>query len=107
MKKVILIDDEDLIHLMWQKEARKSNIELICFTEPKEFFKSASEYDKEVLIFIDSNLGLEVTGEVYAKNIFDLGFENIYLTSAYTEIKLEDYPYLKGIVDKRVNLEKF
>jgi FixJ family two-component response regulator len=97
----VFIDDDDLMHLVWSQDAEKCNINLKCYKDPDTFLYEQSQYEKTVLVFIDSNLKLNKKGEDYAKDIFDAGFTNIYLASGYSDINIKDYPWIKEVVGKR------
>lgn len=76
----ILIDDDPLILETWAYYALKKNINLIKFSSHGEFFNSLNVYNFpfSTIIYIDSNLGYEIKGELVAKNIYDLGFHTIF-----------------------------
>lgn len=97
---IVLIDDDDLIHLVWKKEAKKRNINLIAFKSVHDFLSSSLGLDKNINIYIDSNLGESQKGEELSKNIFEKGFENIYLCSGDNQIELKKYPWIKGMSGK-------
>ena len=105
MKKIVLIDDDLLIHKMWVSEAQNHNTIIDCYQTPIEFINNQSKYPKDICILIDSNLNLDLKGEQYAKEIYDLGFSNIHLTTAYSQIEIEKYPWLKSIIDKRPSIK--
>jgi signal transduction histidine kinase len=89
LEKLVLIDDDKLIHLSWRMAANKKNINLDCFFSVEEFIDRHAIYQKDTFIFIDSYLGNNVLGEVESKKIFDLGFQKIYLA---TGIPIENLP---------------
>lgn len=99
-KKKILIDDDILIQLGWQLKAEKENYEIDCYFNVYEFVASSSKYPLNTEIYIDSNLGQEAPGEIQAKKIFELGFQNIYLNTAYEDIQINDFPWIKKIIKK-------
>lgn len=82
-QKIVLIDDDSLIHSLWKSRALKSGVDLSCFSSIEEFLKKSDEFSKDTQIFVDSDLGSEVRGEVAAKKIFDLGFTQLKLCSGY------------------------
>ncbi|MFA5583921.1 MAG: hypothetical protein WDA09_06875 [Bacteriovoracaceae bacterium] len=96
----VLIDDDILIQLGKQLEADKMGERLDCFFSVDEFLAVADKYPKETMIYIDSNLGTEVLGEEDSKRIAERGYKNIFLSSGYTDISLEKYPWIKGFEKK-------
>lgn len=97
---VILIDDDELIHLVWQSVARKKDKKLVGLYSFHEFLKRAGEFDFTSTIYIDSNLKNEVKGEEVSKEAFEMGFKNIYLCTGYEASHFPEMPHIKGIVGK-------
>lgn len=103
--QIILIDDDKLIHLSWKYAAGKKEIDLISFQSINEFLERASDFSREISIYIDSHLGDdEPAGEIQAKRIADLGFKNLYLASGFNEKDIELPDYFKGFSAKRFPL---
>lgn len=96
----VLIDDDILIQLGNQLEAEKKGEKLDCFFSIDEFLAVATNYPKDTPIFVDSNLGTDVPGEVDSERIALLGFQNIFLNTGYSDISLESYPWIKQIIIK-------
>ena len=98
---VVLIDDDKLFHHSWQMKAAKMNINLRCFTSVDNFILASSEVTKKSAIYVDSNLEDGVIGENEAKRLHDLGYENIWLCTGYTDIEISNFPWIKGITSKK------
>lgn len=97
----VLIDDDILIQLGKQLESEKKGEQLDCYFSIDEFLASADKYPKDTPIYIDSNLGTDVPGEVDSKRVAELGFNNIYLNTGYSDINIKNYPWIKEIMTKR------
>lgn len=98
--KYVLIDDNKLVRESWMYSAKMSNVDLHVYSCIDEFEKNIDQYDHEVVIYIDSNLGDEIPGELYAKSFYYNGYVNIYITSGVDKEHFEDMNWVKGIVDK-------
>ena len=99
---IILIDDDKLIHMSWKLAAQKAEVELVTFftvDEALEFLEK-SEVMPEA-IYIDSQLGHNIKGEIEASRLFDCGFTEIYLASGLKFKPEEIPPYIKGSITKR------
>jgi signal transduction histidine kinase len=96
----ILLDDDDLVHACWAMDAKSKNKKLIGFQNVDEFFARADEFDFSSPLFVDSNLGSGLKGEVVSKRAFELGFKNVYLCTGYEPDSFPTMPWLKGIVPK-------
>ena len=100
-KVSILIDDDSLIQMSWKMAASKAGEKLKCFSSLDEFIKIENELSKSSTIYIDSNLGHGVKGEVEAEKIYNLGFENIHLATGYSSSDFDEYTWIKSVVGKR------
>ncbi len=97
---VVLIDDDDLVHMSWEMSIKNSKKSYIGFRHPKAFFDAAVKFDRQTVIYVDSNLGSDVKGEDVAKKIFEMGFETIYLCTGYGPEEFPPMPWIKAIVGK-------
>lgn len=98
----IVIDDDSLIHELWQFAAKRSGKTIVMFYSTEEFLVYCSNVivDRTVTIYIDSNLSNHVKGEVLAKAIYDLGYASIYLMTGEEKHHLKEYYWLKDIQGK-------
>jgi hypothetical protein len=98
----IVIDNDYIIHDLWQFAAKRYGKTIVLFYNPEEFlvYCSNETVDRAVTIYIDSNLSNNVKGEVFAKTIYDLGYVSIYLMTGEEKHNLTHYHWLKGIQGK-------
>lgn len=96
----ILIDDDNLIHDTWAMAAKESGYSFKGFKSAAEFNSYRDKIDLNTNIYIDSNLGNSSKGEDLAKDLFQLGFKNLYLATGYQSEQFPEMPYIKGIVGK-------
>lgn len=92
MKKVdaIFIDDEQFLLDTYVLFAVGRLID--TFNNPIEFLKVAQTYEKSIPIMIDQNYaGLEQKGTEIAARLHEIGFENLYLLTGESVIKVPDY----------------
>lgn len=102
-KKMVLIDDDNLIHLSWEMCADKKQVDLASYFTIDDFLRDSDKFSKDTAIYIDSNLKDGVKGEIESKKIFDLGFENLILASG---LDFQQLPYwIKGNQGKAFPLE--
>jgi signal transduction histidine kinase len=100
IKKIVLIDDDDLIRKTWLIMAKRSGIDLYCFSTPDEFENRRSDFNSNTNIYIDSNLSNGVKGEIVAKELYQKGFTEIYLATGSSPQEFSDMPWIKDIVGK-------
>lgn len=96
----ILIDDDPLIHSMWEYVAAKYNKKICRFKTPEEFCLACNNIPLETPIYIDSNLANGIKGEIVSEKIYLSGFVNIYLSTGEPASKFENTYWLKGIINK-------
>jgi hypothetical protein len=106
MKKVVFIDDDDLMHMSWKLEANKFNIDLTCFNSVDEFITNSSNYEKDIRIYIDSNLSENKKGEIESEKIYDLGFKNLFLATGYSKEDIDKPSWIIEIVGKRADFSQ-
>jgi hypothetical protein len=102
-QKIILIDDDSLVHLMWKMVATKKNLNLVALSDENEFNALAPEFPVDAKVYIDKNLSGGINGIEVAKRIFDKGFKNIYLATGEDHILngiQKVYPFFKGVIGK-------
>ncbi|MDA8791645.1 hypothetical protein N9N67_00295 [Bacteriovoracaceae bacterium] len=80
-KSLILIDDDILVHKTWKMMAEKKGQILFSYFDVESFMNDLYCYDKDIRIFIDSNLKNGKKGEREAERITKVGFFNIHLAS--------------------------
>ena len=97
----ILIDDDELIHLTWKISAKKNGKNLICFSNVGDFIQNSNGFDRDTCIFIDSNLQDGLRGEVLSKEIYEMGFMNIFVTTGFDSSSITPQVWIKGIIGKK------
>ncbi len=97
---LILIDDDALLAATWQIQARSVNKNIAVFNDIESIMNIIHSYEKNTAIYIDSDLGNNKRGEEFAKTLYMMGFNNIYLTTGFDR---EDFPpmfWIKDIIGK-------
>ena len=97
---IVLIDDDSLLRMAWEFAAKKSKKNFYAYSSPDNFKKDIAQFDKKSLIYIDSDLGNNIKGEVFALDLYHLGFTELYLATGYSSELYKNMPWLKSIVGK-------
>jgi FixJ family two-component response regulator len=99
---IVLIDDDHLIQLGWKFAAKQAGLTISCFSSIELFCKEHEKFPLSSIIYVDSNLGENIKGEVESKKIFELGFSQIYITTGYSpdDISAGRIPWIKGVISK-------
>ncbi len=99
-KEVVLIDDDELVHMSWKREGKKVNIEVHAYLTIESFIKDASLYHPMTSIFIDSSLSGNLKGEIESKKINDLGFSELFLATGFSKEDINKPKWIKEIYGK-------
>jgi two-component sensor histidine kinase len=98
--QIVLFEDQPIFSHYWSNDFEKSCLKAHFCINPKVV------HDKNTIIFIDVKLkdqcGLELAKEFYQK-----GFYNIFLTTNYSQEKFKDIDYIKGVIDKNSPFQYF
>jgi signal transduction histidine kinase len=99
---LILIDDNPTLTDAWKMFAEFESKNIVVFNSVSEVKNNINLYALDTTIYIDSDLGNNIKGEEYAKELYDKGYQNIYLATGYDESKfdLSKFYWIKKIVGK-------
>lgn len=102
-KNIVLIDNDSLIHKMWQMHAKKVGVDLKAFISVEEFlrFEKENSLSKDVFIYVDSELDDGLLGEVESEKISNLGYKNIYLATGKDPADVNKPAWIIQVVGKR------
>jgi signal transduction histidine kinase len=101
---VVLIDDDQLVHMVWKRQLREQGIGLSSYYAIEDFLMSSSKFDPNTPIYIDSNLGDGVKGEVESKKIFEMGFENLHLATGQSVEEIDVPFWIKSVQGKMLHV---
>ncbi|MGC1181939.1 sensor histidine kinase [Legionella sp.] len=100
---LIFIDDEPRNTQSWEFFAEAKNHKIVTYNDIQAFFMHASQFTKDIPIYIDLDLRDEKNGIAYAKEIYELGFEKIYIATGSVDIALKksEYFWITEIIEKK------
>ncbi|MBA2650848.1 MAG: hypothetical protein H0U73_01055 [Tatlockia sp.] len=96
----VFVDDDEMMRTIWLFAAEEAGITISTYASFEEFLKEISYYNKNTAIYIDSDLGNNIKGELCAKQLFDEGFIEIHLATGYSKDQFCNMPWIKTIVGK-------
>ncbi len=70
------------------------------FSSIDAFLKDSSTIPKDAKIYIDSNLGDNIKGEIESEKIFNLGFKNLYLATGYGKEFIQKPSWIIEVLSK-------
>lgn len=96
----VLIDDDELVRMTWSSKAKKLQINLKVFSSYEDFLKEKATLNKDVAIYIDSELGSGIKGEDIANALYIEGFSNIFMATGYSPENFKHLTFLRGVISK-------
>lgn len=97
---LVFIDDDETMRMTWSFAAEEAGKSISTYSSFDEFLKKISNYNKDTIIYIDSDLGNNIKGELCAKHLFDEGFIEIHLATGHPKDHFSHMPWIKSIVGK-------
>ena len=98
--KLVFIDDDEMMRVTWTFAAEEAGLNLSTYASPIDFSYEMKNYSKDTIIYIDSDLGGGIKGELYAKELYAQGFTEIYLATGHKPDHFDNMPWIKSIVNK-------
>jgi FixJ family two-component response regulator len=97
---IVFIDDDEMMRKTWIFAADDAGKKISTYPSFDDFTKEINIYDKNTVIYIDSDLGNNIRGELCAKYLFDKGFTEIHVATGYPKDRFNSMPWIKSIVGK-------
>ena len=97
---MVFIDNDEMMRMTWIFSAEEAGKTISTYPSFDAFTNEINNYDKSTPIYIDSDLGNNTKGEDCAKNLFDMGFTEIYLATGHSKDRFSHMPWIKAIVGK-------
>lgn len=99
--RLIFIDDDRNNTNDWEFFAEQGSVSIVTFNSLKAFIKDVDKFDRKIPVYIDYDLGNDQkNGIEAAKEIFEFGFNDIYLATGYIKTDVTKFPWIKRVVDK-------
>ncbi|HXH74013.1 MAG TPA: ATP-binding protein [Bacteriovoracaceae bacterium] len=97
---IVLIDDDKFIQLNWANHFKKINVLFKGYYSVEEFLNNSNSIGFDSLIYIDSNLGNGIKGEVASREIFIRGFHKLFLATSYRKQDIDKPFWIEEIYSK-------
>ncbi|MDX1838092.1 sensor histidine kinase [Legionella taurinensis] len=97
---LVFIDDDEMMRTTWIFAAEDAGKSISTYSSFEEFINELNNYSKSTTIYIDSDLGNNIKGEVCAKHLFDKGFSEIHLATGHSKDRFDYMPWIKTVVGK-------
>ncbi len=98
--ELIFIDDDKNLTEAWKLQASCVKKKIATFNHSEDFKKVMNNYNKDILVYIDSDLKEKIPGEIFAKFLYEEGFRHLCLATGYEKDRFGYMPWIKDIVSK-------
>ena len=110
----LLLDDDVLIHMTWRMAAKQAGARLEVFDSPEALLARLAELasgsadpvtpdstaNRDVRVYVDSKLRGGVLGENVARQVVELGFPAVYITTGYPPARFAHVTWVRGVIGK-------
>lgn len=100
MVDAVLIDNDELCRIMWERKAKNKGIKILTCTSPEHFTQIKEKINPQTTIYLDSDLGEGIKGEDFALKLYSEGYRKLIMTTGYSAEKFADYNFLEGVISK-------
>lgn len=97
---IILLDNDPLVRMTWEMKAKQKKKTILSLASASELWAMLSELDKENVFYIDVHLSENENGEQVTKELFNLGYLNLYLATGHAPDQFPHITWIKGVVGK-------
>ena len=98
---IVLIDDNDIIKMCWELEAKRRGHHLVYYENYDKLFENIDSHTEKDFFFCDWLIEGKFKGLEASEKLHGMGFKNVYLQTAdYDRVKRQDAPWLIGVLDK-------
>ena len=97
---VVLVDDDQLVHLTWQLAAEAQGIKLGTFRTAAEVLAAAKDMPRRTPIYLDHDLSNGENGMKVGEDLYVLGFRELYLATGRLPNSARRNSWIKRVVGK-------
>jgi nitrogen-specific signal transduction histidine kinase len=96
----VFIDDQDAAHDIWKLGSSRDKRKIKYFFDPQHFVRQGHLFSMETPIYVDKDLSNDVCGFDVARNLHDMGFRELIITTADVDLIKIKPDYVKAIIGK-------
>lgn len=97
---LILLDDNSTLTDAWVLQGEEVGKQVKAYNNILIFQSEIMFYKKDTPIYIDSDLGSNLSGQDLAKELYDQGFINLYLCTGFPANHFNEMYWIKEILGK-------
>ncbi len=97
---LIILDDNPSLTDAWVLHGEKVGKQVKAYNTILTLRAEIMSYNKDTPIYIDSNLGCNLSGQDLAKELYEQGFINLYLCTGFPPNHFNEMYWIKDILGK-------
>ena len=97
---LIFLDDDCLITTTWELACALKNIKITTFNDVNIFLQKIRNYAKFTPIYIDSELADNIKGEEIARDLYMIGYRELYLVTGKPQDSFSELYWIRSIAGK-------
>ncbi len=97
---VIILDDNSSLTDAWILHGEKVGKQVRAYNNIQTLRSEIMSYKKDIPIYIDSDLGCNLSGQELAKELYEQGFGNLYLCTGFPANSFNEMYWIKDILGK-------
>lgn len=99
----VYVDDEELHRTTWEIWSLKNGFNNKTYSSVEHLLNEKNILQKDIPLFLDSNLGTNNKGEDWAEKLAEIGFKEIFLATSNSASAIKHNRSIKGILGKNPN----
>jgi signal transduction histidine kinase len=96
----VLIDDDPLVRKTWEVAAKAAARAFTAFPSVDAFLAASDRFPPSTRVYLDSDLGGGLRGEVLAAELHARGYRDVTLATGHAPEEFAGNPYLKAVIGK-------
>ncbi|HAT3877897.1 TPA: HAMP domain-containing histidine kinase [Legionella pneumophila] len=100
VNNIILLDDDEIMRCTWELAADAAGLNIATYASFDMLKNELYRFNKNTPFYIDSHLGDNINGQDCAKQLYNLGYHNLHLTTGYPTIDITNSYWLRSVIGK-------
>lgn len=97
---IVFIDDDKSLTYAWKLYAATKGISIATYNSTSDFCQDMGLFHLNTCIYIDYDLNESISGQDFAKKLYEIGFRDIYLTTGYRDLVFPEMYWIKKVIGK-------
>jgi FixJ family two-component response regulator len=96
----ILIDDSPIVALYWNTIGKRFDKSVTHYSNIEAFLLDAPKLPRHTYLYVDWYLSPSVDGVEITKQLSEMGFKNIVITTNAYHLDISEMPWIQAVISK-------